>query len=676
MALCPASAAQAAGAKTRAVVPHATGGKIRVVTARTKAGSATVGTWTQAQVNTAIQNGVAYLDSQQNSNGSIGMADPIAETGLALVAYGVLANGTFSSLSATYQTHVKNAISWLLSQQDTSSDANKGSWADGGEFFTYSTGSALAGLSYFQTVDAAVPAAITLGRNFLITTFNGTGCSTANSSSTAYYCGGWNYQPNDGLRSDESNTGYAMFGLHETGGVPAAIQSLDAGWQNNIQSDTTSNPAFSGSYDVGGGSYQPRSIGSPPYSDNANDTGSMLFSYGYDAVAATDPRVMAGETFAQDVLNEYELEQGTSNADSMVYFTGTSSAGTCTIGSSGCDWSTDPGEGGFHYSMFSLTKGLGSYITPSLTDHTNWYAQVVDLLLSQQGKNGSWPVDGRDDASIDFATSLAVAALGLVGVTPPPPPPTSATNLNDVIQVETSPSSAGSTVDISSPQLQKSCASLNFETLQGGSPASPKVSANSIGVVLDADGNATVVANGVDCIPGRYRIISSAGSTHHTATTTLIVDPPQITFPDQVAGYPANEVETGNTPASGHSDVSSVFSVETSPLYAGQPVEISSSQLVGRCGQGSRWESNATGSPFVNSSTATAIIDNDGNAEFTFKGASCAAGASKVNVQVEAGKHPKYKTTYIVDPPAVTYTGPKKGIFVSASPDPLISVGG
>ena len=52
-----------------------------------------------------------------------------------------------------------------------------------------------------------------------------------------------------------------MFGLHETGGVPGAVQSVNVGWQNNVQSDTTSNPTFAGSYNVGGGSYQPTIIG-------------------------------------------------------------------------------------------------------------------------------------------------------------------------------------------------------------------------------------------------------------------------------------------------------------------------------------------------------------------------------------------------------------------------------
>jgi hypothetical protein len=251
--------------------------------------------------------------------------------------------------------------------------------------------------------------------------------------------------------------------------------------------------------------------------------------------------------------------------------------------------------------------------------------------------------------------------------------PPSAPNLNDVIQVEMNPMYNGETVDISSPDLQGSCSSVSFETLQGGSPSSPTVSANSIPVVVDADGNVTVVVDGVECLPGLDAIDAEIpGATPITATTNLVVDPPQMTFPSQVAGYPQNEVESGNTLASGDSDVYAVFSVETRPGSAEKTVTISSAQLLKQCGQGSRWESNAAGSPFINSRTATATIDDNGNATFVFKGASCAAGAWRVTVKVG---HHTYRTKYYIDPPAVTYSGPVNDMYVNASPDPVILTG-
>src|SRR5271165_769531 len=363
---------------------------------------------TQAQVNTATQNGVAYIDSQQTPNGSYGSAAPISETGLALVAYSVVAGGNFSNLSSSYQLHVQNAITWLLGQQNVA-----GYWADGGFYQTYSTGLALAGLSSFTSVNPAILAAITNGRAFLVSEFQGpafTGCASANGSPTSNYCGGWNYDADPG-RSDESNTGYALFGLQLTGGVPASLQGDDVNWQHHIQQIST-NP-FAGRND-GGGSYEP-GVNSGNFSSNANDTGSLLFGLAYDGVGGSDPNVMAAVKLAQDILGVYELE--TAVARNMVFHGGATEDGTCLIGSGGCDWFfAGTGEGGYHYSMFSLTKGLGEFIPPNLGDPTNWYAQVVDLLLSEQGANGSWPQDGRDDASVLFATELSVSALGLVAV--------------------------------------------------------------------------------------------------------------------------------------------------------------------------------------------------------------------------------------------------------------------
>jgi len=277
-----------------------------------------------------------------------------------------------------------------------------------------------------------------------------------------------------------------------------------------------------------------------------------------------------------------------------------------------------------------------------------------------------------------------------------------APNVSDVLQVETSASYAGATVLLSSSQLQGSCASLTFETLQGGSPSAPTVMANSIPVVLDDDGNVTVVVNGVDCAPGSDVVDASMTEAPFlTALTTLVIDPPQVT-PTGVTGYPTNEVETGNSPASGDSDVYTVFYVETSSVYAEQPVEISSPELVDRCLEGSRWESNGSGSPFVDSPTATATLDDDGNAEFVFKGASCAAGASAVIADVEAGNHPTYTTTYSIVAPMVTLAstmkiaaaskhrrhhhgsggsgsgtgGAPQPMTLTASPNPLIEAGG
>jgi hypothetical protein len=232
-----------------------------------------------------------------------------------------------------------------------------------------------------------------------------------------------------------------------------------------------------------------------------------------------------------------------------------------------------------------------------------------------------------------------------------------------VVQVETSPSYAGDAVMISSAGLTNSCAPpVLFETLQGGSTLVPRRGVNSLTAVLDDDGNATVVVDAADCASGSDLIEADLTQAPFlTATTTLDVEPPQVT-PVGVSAYPSDEVETGNSPASGESDVYTVFYVETNPVYAGQPVEISSPELQNRCSMGWRWE--PAGGPGITQasppSPVEATLDGDGNAVVVFKGASCAAGDSSVIADVLAGSHPTYTTTFTIDPPAVTLAGTMK----------------
>jgi hypothetical protein len=146
---------------------------------------------------------------------------------------------------------------------------------------------------------------------------------------------------------------------------------------------------------------------------------------------------------------------------------------------------------------------------------------------------------------------------------------------------------------------------------------------------------------------------------YYTALTTLTANPPVVT-PTGLTGFPTTsgivttgEVETGDTSASGESDVYAIFYVETNPVYAEQAVEISSGQLQDRCGLGSNW--------FLITPTGIAAppgnvnyLDDDGNAVFVFLGASCAAGSSEVTADVDAGTHPTYTTAFNIVAPEPT----------------------
>ena len=388
------------------------------------------GDYSQAQINQAIENGVGWVDSQQNPDGSFGSSYPEAETALAIISYGVLDGGDSSKLTATQRSHLQAAVNWLLGKQ-----TSDGSW--GGFLASYSTGLALLAFSYTGDLSPDIPAAVAKGRSYLLLTQNAppsvtgnTGaqgppgptpdCSSDKGSSTANYCGGWNYNASY-QRSDESNTGFALTGLAASGGVPAGAAAVNAGWQRNVQQLTSTGLA---SRNDGGGSYEP-GINSGSFSSNANDTGSLIFGFAYDGVPAADTAVVAALSFGMDVLDEYELMKPTLRT--MLYHTGQERDGTCVVGASGCDWQSGQGEGGYHYSLFALSKGFGQYGPADPADPANFYAKVVDLLLSQQAGDGSWPNDPRDDGSQLGATAFALMSLGRVGQ----PPTVSGTVYND-----------------------------------------------------------------------------------------------------------------------------------------------------------------------------------------------------------------------------------------------------
>jgi hypothetical protein len=297
-------------------------------------------------------------------------------------------------------------------------------------------------------------------------------------------------------------------------------------------------------------------------------------------------------------------------------------------------------------------------------------AVVVSVPLFSVSGIASAAVKAKGCHKTHSCKSGGGTGSGTGGATPAPmtvqidPTPLVETGQSDVlaiVQVETSPSFAGDPVLISSPQLQSACVFTAFGTVTtGGSP---------ITAILDDDGNATVFVFGDNCAPGPSVIEASlSDAPYYTALATLDALPPVVTTAG-VTGYPqtsgtvsGGEVETGDTsfPDAG-SYVFGVFYVETDPVYAEQTVEISSAELQSRCGTFWTFETFDGAETYGHGSTvesptttASAIVDDDGNAVFLFIGASCAAGPSTVIADVEAGTHPTYTTTFDVLAPQPT----------------------
>src|SRR5580658_3956947 len=133
---------------------------------------------------------------------------------------------------------------------------------------------------------------------------------------------------------------------------------------------------------------------------------------------------------------------------------------------------------------------------------------------------------------------------------------------------------------------------------------------------------------------------SGGGGTSGSGTGT---DPAPITV--QIDPNPL--VETGQ------SDVVATVQVETSPSFAGDEVDISSSQLVAACQGDVEFESlQAT------AGTSIAVtLDDDGNATVLVEGTNCAPGPSVFEADLAVAPFYTALGTLVADPPVVTAAG-------------------
>jgi hypothetical protein len=326
---------------------------------------------------------------------------------------------------------------------------------------------------------------------------------------------------------------------------------------------------------------------------------------------------------------------------------GTADLKWSTADATSCTVSVSPGISGLPASV-PCSKG-----EQSVTVHANKGSNAVDYTFKLDAKGATAP-----DATATAHTVLKAPPKMLITVSPNPLIETGAGDVEAVVQVSTTERLAGAKVNISSTTLDASCrGGVTFTSISPGVTA--PTTDDPIQVTLDGDGNAAVIVNGAECAAGTVWFEADLAATpFYTALSTLDVLPPQKTT-QGVTGYPADEIITGNSSASGQSDVYAVFYVEAPSVYAEQYVEIQANELVDRCGMGSYWVSNvgssaATGTVAGSSTTWTAQLDDNGNAVFAFFGASCASGTSTVLTEVEAGLHPGYSTAFtILSPRAV-----------------------
>jgi hypothetical protein len=279
----------------------------------------------------------------------------------------------------------------------------------------------------------------------------------------------------------------------------------------------------------------------------------------------------------------------------------------------------------------------------------------------------------------------------IVSASPDPVPEVGTSEADFVVQVESLAVFANQTVTISSQQLNLTCLSVTWKS--SASAVTPNAStaiSKTIGmgmgpsapVTLDNEGNATVEVQGEDCTPGPDLLEADlTKAPYTTATTEVTLSPPTQSFctavgvpsgctaaevgvPTVVAA-PNPEVETGDGgPGDAASQVYVNFLVEEDPAYAEGVVEVYSAQLTARCGLGTPVWSSTPGdlslgdTPILGTGGVTigvsAELDNDGNADVTFEGLSCAPGDSTVTADLVGGAGGTFSTIFTITGPKVT----------------------
>jgi len=111
----------------------------------------------------------------------------------------------------------------------------------------------------------------------------------------------------------------------------------------------------------------------------------------------------------------------------------------------------------------------------------------------------------------------------------------------------------------------------------------------------------------------------------------------------------------------GASEIHAVIEVGALPNFAGDAVNIDSSQLSASCLNGVTYENlqlgGTTGSPHTSTNSISVIFDNDANATVVVDGTDCAPGTDVVEADLEVAPFVTVLSTLVVNPPIVTPVG-------------------
>ncbi|ABO35138.1 conserved hypothetical protein [Methanococcus maripaludis C5] len=319
---------------------------------------------TEEEIEASIEDGIEWLVSQQNCNGSWGTCnyELPAQTGLALIKLvdraRELGVDPFEPDEYEYAENVIMGFNWLETQKIVDSSIDDSGTNNNGQGIlfmgsghaTYNTAIVLMAYANLKGYDEYNETMVQDMVDWFV--------------ATQHADGAWRYKAEPDPPSDNSNTGYAVIGLAyaENAGaiVPDPLKTGLSSWINYIQNDVD------GDLNDGGSGYT-----TPTDWVNCLKTGNLILEMGF-----------VGDTT--------ETSRLTDAVDYLVRHWN--------------DTNTDPGWRIHYQSMYCVMKGL-EYMQIEEIDGIDWYDDFATAIVTTQNADGSWPIDywGNQILSTEWA---------------------------------------------------------------------------------------------------------------------------------------------------------------------------------------------------------------------------------------------------------------------------------
>ncbi|MCX5993153.1 MAG: hypothetical protein NT177_02925, partial [Chloroflexi bacterium] len=346
---------------------------------------------TQAEIDTALAKGCAWLVTQQQLNGSW-LGGYAADTGFAVATlehYAEQLGTTPLNSGYIYHTQVQKGLDYLLANATRDNVGHDWVYWNVGGNNAYQTGPCLMGIARSGAPTATVVGGALAGMTYKAVAQAAVDWLYSAQVPSGINIGAWYYvKGSPTTDGDQSATGWATMGLGYAQNsmgciIPAGLLTNLALWNEYIQTHTVGS-------DFGGAGYT-----EPGYWVNVYKTGHLLFAQKLCGSTLITPRVQEALTYLNTHWGDLSNDPG---------------------------WrGNPPGTRPSYIATIAATKGFTEMGITTFSGH-NWYNDFADVLVAQQKVDGHWEGGGHGEYS-PWVRSTCWALMTLLKAHSAPPPP-------------------------------------------------------------------------------------------------------------------------------------------------------------------------------------------------------------------------------------------------------------